>query len=396
MIGFTKLLCGTATVSEVIHKQHSKNIPPHLLQFSDIQRPLVVWNTTNRCNLNCLHCYIDAKDQCYSNELTTDEAKIFIQDLADSQVPVLLFSGGEPLLRKDLFELIHLASQQGLRPVLSTNGTLITPEIAQKLKDSGIMYVGVSIDGKLTTHDYFRQKEGCFDAALQGIRESQKVGLKTGIRMTLTKSNFQDLPNIFDLVEKENIPRLCIYHLVYAGRAEKSSQEDLSHSDMIQVVEYICDRVYDFAKRGIKTEVLTTDNHADGVFLYHKILSTQPQRSEEIMKLLTLHGGCSAGTKFSNVGPTGDVHPCQFWQDETIGNIRQQPFSVIWNQPHPLMDKLRNKPDNLKGKCGGCDFKAICAGCRIRAKSLRGDIWDEDPACYLTNDKIHMPKKDAL
>jgi radical SAM protein with 4Fe4S-binding SPASM domain len=388
MIGFTKLLCGTATVSEVIQKQHQKNIPPHLLQFSDINRPLVVWNATNRCNLQCRHCYINAQDQSYDNELTTQEAKIFIQDLADSQVPVLLFSGGEPLMRKDLFELIQVASTKGLRPVLSTNGTLITPSVAKQLKDSGIMYVGVSIDGKPETHDYFRHKKGSFDAALQGIRESQKAGLKTGIRMTLTKSNFKDLPSIFDLVEKEQIPRFCIYHLVYAGRATDAAKEDLSHEEMQSVVEYICQRVYDFAKRGVKTEVLTTDNHADGIYLYHKILKENPQRSQEIMKLLALHGGCSAGTKFSNVGPTGDVHPCQFWQDESIGNIRETPFSVIWNRPHPLMDALRNKPQHVKGKCGGCDYKTLCAGCRIRAKSTKGDIWDEDPACYLSEEMI--------
>jgi Fe-coproporphyrin III synthase len=388
MIGFTKLLCGTATVSEVIQKQHQKNIPPHLLQFSDINRPLVVWNATNRCNLRCQHCYINAEDQSYENEITTEEAKIFIQDLADSQVPVLLFSGGEPLMRKDLFELIQLASTKGLRPVLSTNGTLITPQVAQQLRDAGIMYVGVSIDGKPETHDFFRNKEGSFIAALQGIRESQKAGLKTGIRMTLTKSNFHDLPSIFDLVEKENIPRFCIYHLVYAGRAVDSAMEDLSHEEMQTVVEYICQRVYDFAKRGVKTEVLTTDNHADGIYLYHKILKAQPERSQEIMKLLTLHGGCSAGTKFSNVGPTGDVHPCQFWQDVSIGNIRETPFSVIWNRPHPLMDLLRNKSQHVKGKCGDCHYKTVCAGCRIRAKSIKGDIWDEDPACYLPNEMI--------
>ncbi|MCK5849083.1 MAG: radical SAM protein [Caldisericia bacterium] len=388
MIGFTKLLCGTATVSEVIQRQQSKHIPAHLLQFSDINRPLVVWNTTNRCNLKCKHCYIQAEDHEYNDELTTQEACTFIDDLASMNVPVLLFSGGEPIMRKDLYQLIKRASEKGLRPVISTNGTLITSEVAQKLKDAGIMYVGVSIDGKPETHDKFRNHKGAFEMAINGIRESQKIGLKTGIRITLTKDNYKDLPFIFDLVEKENIPRLCIYHLVYAGRAQGLSDLDLSHEEMRKTIEYITEKVFDFKKRNIETEVLTTDNHADGVLVYKNVLANQPERAEEVMNLLKLHGGCSAGTKFGNVDPKGNVHPCQFWQDATIGNVKEKPFSIIWNQENPMMDKLRHKEDNVKGKCGRCKYKNICSGCRIRAQAISGDEWDEDPACYLFEEEI--------
>ncbi len=387
MIGFTKLLCGTATVSDVIRKQNSKSIPPHLLQFSSINRPLVVWNTTNRCNLQCKHCYIEAEDRDYTEELTTEQAKVFIDDLSLMNVPVLLFSGGEPLLRHDLFELVKYASARSLRPVISTNGTLLTSTNVTKLKESGIMYVGVSIDGKEETHDRFRNKKGAFRQSIEGLRESKKQGLKTGIRITLTKDNYKDLPFIFDLVEQEQIPRLCIYHLVYAGRAKGESNNDIPTSEKRKIVEFICDKVYDFSKRNIETEVLSTDNHADGVFVYKEVLKNQPDRAEDVMKLLTLHGGCSAGTKFGNVGPTGNVHPCQFWQDAVIGNVKETPFSILWNKSHPLMDKLRNKAENVKGYCKECKYVAICSGCRIRAKSIKGDIWDEDPACYLNEEE---------
>jgi radical SAM protein with 4Fe4S-binding SPASM domain len=291
-------------------------------------------------------------------------------------------------MRKDLYQLIRLASDKGLRPVLSTNGTLITSEVANKLKDAGIMYVGVSIDGKPETHDKFRNHKGAFDMALNGIRESQKIGLKTGIRITLTKDNYKDLPFIFDLVEKENVPRLCIYHLVYAGRAQGLNDLDLSHDEMRKTIKYITEKVFDFKKRNIETEVLTTDNHADGVMVYKNVLANQPERAEEVMNLLKLHGGCSAGTKFGNVDPKGNVHPCQFWQDATIGNVKEKPFSIIWNQENPMMDKLRHKEDNVKGKCGRCKFKNICSGCRIRAQAISGDEWDEDPACYLFEEEI--------
>ncbi len=153
MIGCTKLLCGTATISDIVkYGRSSRDLPPHMLQFSSDATPIVVWNMTNRCNLSCRHCYIEAEDRAYKGELTTDEAKIFIDDLAAMKVPVLLFSGGEPLIREDLFELGAYAVAKGIRPVISTNGTLITPEAARKIKETGFQYVGISIDGNEEVH----------------------------------------------------------------------------------------------------------------------------------------------------------------------------------------------------------------------------------------------------
>jgi MoaA/NifB/PqqE/SkfB family radical SAM enzyme len=223
MIGCTKLLCGTATVAEALnYARDTSKLPPHMLQFSSDARPLVVWNVTNRCNLRCKHCYISAEDRAYSDELTTQEAKSFINDLAEMKIPVLLLSGGEPLIRPDVFELGRYATNLNLRVVVSTNGTLITPQVARKIKDAGIQYVGVSVDGLPDTHDRFRGMKGAFDKAIAGIRNSLDAGVKAGMRMTITADNNDDLPGVFDLVEKEGIPRFCIYHLIKKGKIYNS------------------------------------------------------------------------------------------------------------------------------------------------------------------------------
>lgn len=385
MIGCTKLLCGQATVSEVIkHRGRQGDIPPQLLQFSDTNRPLVVWNMTNRCNLKCRHCYINAEDRKYQDELSTAEAEVFIRDLADMKVPVLLFSGGEPLLRKDIFHLGSMAAELGLRPVISSNGTLIDDQVAEKIKAAGFQYVGISIDGGPETHDHFRNHAGAFDMALRGIRTCLEKGIKTGIRFTVNKYNQEDLPVIFDMVEKEGIPRFCMYHLVYAGRGAEMANMDTSSAEKISILDYVSQKTLELAAKGVETEILTTDNHADGIYLLNQIQARDPKRAAEVIQLLEMHGGCSAGTKFANVDPRGNVHPCQFWQDYTVGNVREQPFSAIWTSDDALMVQLRQKHLHVAGKCGECRHKQLCGGCRIRARAVYGDLWAEDPACYLT------------
>lgn len=386
MIGCTKLLCGQATVSEAIkHRGQQGDIPPQLLQFSATNRPLVVWNMTNRCNLKCLHCYISAEDRKYQDELTTEEAEVFIRDLAAMKVPVLLFSGGEPLLRKDIFDLGKMAAELGLRPVISTNGTLIDELAAEKIKQAGFQYVGISIDGGPQTHDHFRSIPGAFDMALKGIRTCLEHGIKTGIRFTVNKYNQEDLPVIFDLIEKEGIPRFCMYHLVYAGRGAEMADMDTNIQEKLSILDYVSQKTLELAAKGVETEILTTDNHADGIYLLNRIKAQDPERAAEVIQLLEMHGGCSAGTKFANVDPRGNVHPCQFWQDYTVGNVRQKPFSEIWIGDDPLMVQLREKQLHLKGACGECSYKQLCGGCRIRARAVSGDMWAEDPACYLND-----------
>ena len=277
MIGCTKLLCGTATVSDIVkYGRSSRHLPPQMLQFSSDATPIVVWNSTNRCNLNCRHCYICAEDREYAGEFTTDEAKAFIDDLAGMRVPVLLFSGGEPLVRQDLFELGAYTIAKGIRPVISTNGTLITQQMAKRIKDTGFQYVGVSVDGNEEVHDYFRGKKGAFQETLAGIRNSIAAGNKTGIRFTVNKLNYHTLPDILDIVEREKIPRFCMYHLVYAGRGREMAELDTTPEQKQQTIELLIERTLDFNKRGVEVEILTTDNHADGIYILQHIERTQP------------------------------------------------------------------------------------------------------------------------
>ncbi len=389
MIGFTKLLCGTATVSEAMrHGRSTRKLPPHLLQFSSDARPVVFWNTTNRCNLRCKHCYINAEDVEYEDELSTEEAKAFIEDLGRMKVPVLMFSGGEPLVRQDMFELGRHAVEVGLRPVISTNGTLIDRDVARKIKETGFQYVGISLDGGPATHDEFRGIKGAFERAIEGIRACNEVGVKAGVRLTVNKYNYRDLPEVLRIVEEERIPRFCMYHLVYSGRGRDMVDMDLSPEERREVIEWLSEKTFDLHRRGVEVEILTTDNHADGVYILNYIKRHQPEREAEVRQLLAMHGGCSAGVKAANVDPQGNVHPCQFWPHVTLGNVRERPFSEIWADTSEFQCQLRTKREHLKGRCAECAYNDLCGGCRIRAEVVHGDVWGSDPTCYLTDEEI--------
>ncbi|HJN15170.1 MAG TPA: radical SAM protein [Armatimonadota bacterium] len=389
MIGCTKLLCGTATVSEAVQSLKIGKVPARLLGFSDSLRPLVVWNMTNRCNLRCQHCYIEAEDRSYSDELSTDEAKAFLADLGEMGAPVVLFSGGEPLIRQDAFELTKFGTEAGLRVVYSTNGTLITEEVADKLAEAGAKYVGVSLDGDRTIHDQFRGREGAFDDALKGLSYAAKAGIPVGARFTANKVNMGDLPAVIDAVVENGIKRFCMYHLVYTGRGEDMLELDTSLEEKREIMDFVAKRTQELHAAGVELEILTVDNHADGVYLYRKVQEEQPERAEEVKQLLEMHGGCSAGVKISNVDPRGNVHPCQFWPHVTLGNVKEKPFSEIWlNKEDPFLNSMRDKPAHLKGRCGDCDYNSVCGGCRIRAEKVHGDIWEADPACYMTDEEL--------
>ena len=391
MIGISKLYCGTVEPSDALrYGRHSRDLPSHLLQFSSDKKPVVVWNVTRACNLKCAHCYAKASEQGHDKELTTGEALAMLDDLAGFGVPVVLFSGGEPLVRGDLVELARHAVQKGMRAVISTNGTLITKDKAGELKDVGLSYVGVSLDGLEEVNDRFRGKRGAFQAAMEGIKNCREAGLKVGLRFTLSRMNVQEVPRIFDLLEEAGIPRVCFYHLVYAGRGSELIAEDLDHDQTRQVVDLIVDRTKDLHDRGIMTEVLTVDNHADGPYLYLRMVQEAHPRRGEVLELLRMNEGNNSGRGFGCISWDGSVHADQFWRRLSFGNVRERRFSEIWtDMSNPVLAKLKEKKRHVKGRCAACTWLDICGGnFRVRAEAVTGDMWAPDPACYLTDEEI--------
>ena len=393
MIGISKLYCGAVEPSDVLrYNRKSGDLPSHLLQFSADKKPVVVWNMTRRCNLKCIHCYSNSADIDYPDELTTDEGKKLIDDLAAFGSPVILFSGGEPLLRRDLLELAQYARDKGMRAVISTNGTLITKDIAAKLQKVGLSYVGVSLDGIEKTHDRFRGKKGAFAAAIEGIRNCREAGIKVGIRFTVNKHNLADVKDMFDLLRKEKIERLCFYHLVYTGRGSKLREEDLTHEETRKLIDLIAAETKTMFDKGLSPEILTVDNHADGPYLYLKMKKENPERAREILELLEMNEGNSSGVGIGCVSWDGEVYPDQFWRNQSLGNVRRKPFSEIWtNENNELLMKLKDKKKHVQGRCAGCLWLNVCGGnFRARAES-EGDLWGADPACYLTDEEIGAP-----
>lgn len=355
--------------------------------------PVVVWNSTKTCNLKCRHCYMNSDSRKYQDELTTDEAKAFIDDLADFRVPVLLFSGGEPLIRPDFFELAEYAQQKGVRPTLSTNGTLITREVARRIKDIGVGYVGISLDGLKDVNDKFRGQEGAYEKAMAGIQNCVAVGQRVGLRFTINHHNIQELDNIFDFIEQENINRVCFYHLVYSGRGNAMMDEDVTPEESRQAMDTIIRRTRDFEERGLEKEILTVDNHCDGVYMYLKALSAGDAKlAEQIKKYISMNGGNRSGIAFGEVDPFGYVHPDQFTQHHTFGNIRERKFSAIWQDTsNPIMAGLKDRKGLLKGRCSQCRYLDNCNGnFRTRAEARTGDFWESDPSCYLTDEEIGL------
>ena len=391
MIGISKLYCGTIEPSDVLrYGRDSSQLPSHLLQFSEDKRPVVILNLTKRCNLKCIHCYAGSNGTAGRGELSTVELLRVLDDLAEFGCPVVLFSGGEPLLHPDIVMLAKHAVTSGMRAVISSNGTLITSEKAAELASAGLSYIGISMDGSRETHDEFRAVKGAFDMALKGLRNARDAGIKTGLRFTMTRRNIDDIPIIMETLEAENIPRICFYHLVYTGRGKELFKEALSHSKTREVVNKIIDYTSDFHKRGKKIEVLTVDNHCDGPYLYLRLLRENHKRANEVMELLKYNGGNSSGSGVSSINWDGSVYPDQFWRNHILGNVRERPFGDIWtDKNNDFLIKLKNKKHYVTGRCARCRFLEICGGnFRARAEAVSGDIWAPDPACYLDDREI--------
>lgn len=355
--------------------------------------PVVIWNLIRRCNLKCLHCYSISADHNFQGELTTDEVFQVMNDLKQFGVKVLILSGGEPLLRPDIFEISHHAKAMGFYVALSSNGTLIDERNIQSIADVGYDYVGVSIDGIAETHDYFRRKQGAFEASMKGIRLARQHGIKVGIRFTLTENNAQDFHKTLSLLDQEDLNKYYLSHLNYSGRGKHNRKRDAYLETTRQAMEHLFEISWQDVQKGGHKEFVTGNNDADGAFLLFWIKNHFPDKVDHIQKKLEQWGGNSTGVNVANIDNLGNVHPDTFWWDYSLGNVRERPFSEIWKDTtDPIMAGLKAEPRTIEGRCSACQFFKICNGnTRVRARLLTGNPWAEDPGCYLSDDEISPP-----
>lgn len=389
MISLTKLLTGEKNYGDTLRYMPESR---HQTQGACEEKgPVVVWNVTRSCNLKCVHCYANAVCEKNENELSIEEVKEFIDDLAEFNVPALLVSGGEPLIRDDIFRIIHYIRSKGIRPVISTNGTLITEDIAGLIKKSGVSYVGISLDGIGEDNDKFRGCSGAFERAVTGIRNCLRAGQKVGLRFTISRHTYKSLKDVFDLIEQERIPRVCFYHLVFSGRGASMKNGDVTREESRKALDLIISKTLEFYYKGINTEILTVDNHADGVYVYNWARKHMPDKADIILKLLMNNGGNRSGIAIGCVDWEGNVYPDQFTREVFLGNIRKRKFSQIWtDNTHPVLVGLRNRKEFLEGRCKKCQWLDLCNG-NFRARALSsGNLWAPDPACYLTDSEIGL------
>ena len=357
-----------------------ENKPERILDGS-----IAIWNFTNRCNLSCLHCYskstLDEVDT-----LTTEQIKKTLLEMKANGVKFVIFSGGEPLTRKDLFEIADFCKDNGIITYLSSNGLYFTKSNVQRIVDT-FNYVGISIDGDEPTHDYFRGLKGAFKETLKAVKLANATGAKVGIRFTMTKDTIGSLEYIFDLAEKENIPKIYVSHLVYSGRGLDNLKMDLSKEQRREAVAFILAKAFEYYETGRDIEIVTGNMEMDGVMFLNEFSKRYPQLKTKMRDRLVKWGGNSAGRKLLNINSEGDVRPDPFFP-LIVGNIIKQEFGEVW-QSGQLLDKLRIHPRNeISGTCAECEQIDICnGGSRARAYAISGDLWAEDPSCYLTSDE---------
>ncbi len=366
--------------------RHPAPVPPPRIPTG----PVVIWNLIRRCNLTCKHCYSISADTAFKGELSTAEVYTVLEDLKQYGVPVLILSGGEPLMRPDIFEISHRAKEMGFYVGLSTNGTLIDDDNIQQIAEVGYNYVGISIDGLEQTHDQFRRMEGAFQQSMAGIERCQQHDIKVGLRFTLTQDNAADLEPLLDLTAERGIDKFYLSHLNYAGRGNKNREDDAHHQTTRQAMDLLFARAWEESAKTDGIEFVTGNNDADGVYLLQWVAQHHPDRVDEIQQRLTQWGGNQTGIYISNIDNLGKVHPDTMWWDTTLGSVRERPFSEIWEDTsNPLMAGLKQKPRPVTGRCGNCSGFDICGGnTRVRALQLTGDLWAEDPGCYLSDEEI--------
>ncbi|MCP3056272.1 heme d1 biosynthesis radical SAM protein NirJ [Aurantimonas marianensis] len=353
-------------------------------------KPVVIWNLTRRCNLRCRHCYTSSADVAFPGELTHEQAMGVLEDLGGFGIPALILSGGEPLARRDVFEIAERARQMKMYLALSTNGTAIVGAAADRVAEIGFDYVGISLDGIGETNDWFRGKVGAFDEALAGVRACKERDIKVGLRFTITEDNAHQLSEMLALADAEGVDKFYLSHLVYAGRGDKHRGEDAGWSRSRHAMELLIDRAWVAAAEGMPLEIVTGNNDADAVYFLRWAERLFPaERVAHLRAHLEAWGGNSSGLGVANIDPQGNVHPDTYWSDYTIGSVKEHRFSELWTGDDPMLAQLRRRPRPLKGRCGACAYQSVCGGnTRIRALQLTGDPWAEDPACYMSDAEI--------
>jgi len=361
--------------------------------------PVVIWNLVRRCNLTCKHCYSISADRDFPGELSTEEVYRVMDDLKRFGVPALILSGGEPLLRPDIYDISRRAKDMGFYVGLSTNGTLIDDASIDRIAEVGYDYVGISIDGMRATHDRFRRRAGAYEASLRGVRLCRARGIKVGLRYTMTQDNAHDLPALLALMKCEGVEKFYFSHLNYAGRGNVNRKDDAMRQTTRAAMDLLFDACWEHLERGEPREFVTGNNDADGVYLLLWVRRRFPERAAHIEAKLRQWGGNASGLNVANIDNLGNVHPDTMWWHYTLGNVRTRPFSEIWQDTSdPLMAGLKQQPRPVTGRCGACRYLAICGGnTRVRAQQLTGDPWAEDPACYLTDEEIGVePGRERL
>lgn len=384
-------------MSEYMH-QLVHPTPVRMRRGSSGVKPVVIWNLTRRCNLRCRHCYTVSADVAFPGELSHEQAIETLDDMGRFGIPALILSGGEPLDRFDLFDLAARARPLVRMLALSTNGTKIHGETADKVAEVGFDYVGISIDGIGATNDWFRGVDGAYNDAVRGVRECKARNIKVGLRFTLTKDNAAQLPDLLALCDDEGVDKFYLSHLVYAGRGDKNRGEDAEHDHTRKAMDLLIERAWSGVNSARALDIVTGNNDADAVYMMNWAAERFDEALlENLRDHLEAWSGNSSGLGVANIDTQGNVHPDTYWSDYTIGTVKERPFSEIWTGDDPMLAQLRRRPRPLKGRCGACGFKAVCGGnTRIRALQLTGDPWAEDPACYLDNDEIGIGRTDRL
>lgn len=414
MINITKLWTGAAQPADHIryglgHGNHAPNSSTAACTptSSRARKPIVVWNITRTCNLRCVHCYADSHAERYPGELSWEQCCAVIDDLADYKVNALLLSGGEPLLHPQLPQILQRATDKGLKVTISTNGTRITPDMARMFKELGVAYVGISLDGIGAVHDKFRGVQGAFDGAIRGFKLCEEVGQKTGLRLTLTRNNVQSMEQILNFIEQEGIQRVCFYHLVPTGRGVDVAS--LKPEEARAALDMLIARAEAWHAAGQTRELLTVTQPADGIYLLLRQLREGHPQAAETLRLLSWNGGGanSSGRGIANIDTQGNIHPDQFWQGVTLGNVKTQKFSDVWEAAQEpsatMLQELRGSDDplerqkKLSGRCATCKHFALCGGgFRTRAAFANGHWYGSDPGCYLTDEETQMDISELL